>query len=198
MGWKTRWNKPLASVLATAVLSAQVLGGVVLGTVWSPDKVAAAPASGAKVELRLMSTTDVHTNVYGWDYFKGAPSVTVGLDRTATLVKQARGEQPNNLLLDNGDLIQGTPLGTYVAKKSELKDPNEIHPMIAAMNAMGYNAATFGNHEFNYGLQFLDRTINGSVGNKSTTGANFDYVNANIYKPDGTNAFTPYVILNKK
>lgn len=202
MGWKTRWNKPLASVLATAVLSAQVLGGVVLGTVWSPDKVAAAPAtpaSGAKVELRLMSTTDVHTNVYGWDYFKGAPSVTVGLDRTASLVKQARAEKPNNLLLDNGDLIQGTPLGTYMAKISELKDPNEIHPMIAAMNAMGYNAATFGNHEFNYGLQFLDRTINGSDGKKlSTTGANFDYVNANIYKPDGTNAFTPYVILNEK
>lgn len=200
MGWKTRWNKPLASVLATAVLSAQVLGGVVLGTVWSPDKAEAAPAtpaSGAKVELRLMSTTDVHTNVYGWDYFKGAPSVTVGLDRTSSLVKQARAEEPDNLLLDNGDLIQGTPLGTYVAKKSELKDPNEIHPMIAAMNAMGYDAATFGNHEFNYGLQFLDRTINGSDGNELTTGANFDYVNANIYKTDGTNAFEPFVIIPK-
>lgn len=121
MGWKTRWNKPLASVLATAVLSAQVLGGVVLGTVWSPDKVAASPASGAKVELRLMSTTDVHTNVYGWDYFKNAASVTVGLDRTASLVKKARSEKSNTLLLDNGDLIQGTPLGTYVAKNRNLK-----------------------------------------------------------------------------
>ncbi|OMC95478.1 bifunctional 2',3'-cyclic-nucleotide 2'-phosphodiesterase/3'-nucleotidase, partial [Paenibacillus odorifer] len=198
MGWKTRWNKPLASVLATAVLSAQVLGGVVLGTVWSPDKVAASPASGAKVELRLMSTTDVHTNVYGWDYFKNAASVTVGLDRTASLVKKARSEKSNTLLLDNGDLIQGTPLGTYVAKKSELKDPTEIHPMIAAMNAIGYDAATFGNHEFNYGLEFLDRTINGSDGHEDTTGANFDYVNANIYKKDGSNAFTPYVILNEK
>jgi 2',3'-cyclic-nucleotide 2'-phosphodiesterase/3'-nucleotidase/5'-nucleotidase len=201
MGWKTRWNKPLASVLATAVLSAQVLGGVVLGTVWSPDKVVASPAlpaSGTKVELRLMSTTDVHTNVYGWDYFKGAPSVTVGLDRTASLVKKARSEKINNLLLDNGDLIQGTPLGTYMAKISKLEDPNEIHPMIAAMNVMEYDAATFGNHEFNYGLQFLDRTINGSFGNKSTTGADFDYVNANIYKPDGTNAFEPFVIIPKE
>ncbi len=199
MGWKTRWNKPLASVLATAVLSLQVFSGIGLGAAWSPDKVAAAsPASAAKVELRLMSTTDVHTNVYGWDYFKNAASVTVGLDRTASLVNQARIEQPNNLLLDNGDLIQGTPLGTYVAKESGLNKPEEIHPMIAAMNAMKYDAATFGNHEFNYGLTFLDRTINGSVGNELTTGANFDYVNANIYKIDGvTNAYEPFVIIPK-
>ncbi|MEK3967930.1 bifunctional 2',3'-cyclic-nucleotide 2'-phosphodiesterase/3'-nucleotidase [Paenibacillus sp. FSL H7-0323] len=200
MGWKTRWNKPIASVLATAVLSLQVFGGIGLGAAWGTDKAEAASAATAK--LRLMSTTDVHTNVYGWDYFKNAASVTVGLDRTASLVKQAKSEEPNTLLLDNGDLIQGTPLGTYVAKESDLKDPTnvtDIHPMIAAMNAMGYDAATFGNHEFNYGLQFLDRTINGSAGNEMTTGANFDYVNANIYKMDGvTNAYQPYVIIPKK
>jgi 2',3'-cyclic-nucleotide 2'-phosphodiesterase/3'-nucleotidase/5'-nucleotidase len=198
MGWKTRWNKPLASVLATAVLSAQVLGGVVLGTVWSPEKVAASPASGAKVELRLMSTTDVHTNVYGWDYFKNAASVTVGLDRTASLVKQARSEKGNNLLLDNGDLIQGTPMGTYVAKESGFGESSTgIHPMMAAMNVMGYDAATFGNHEFNYGLDFLDRTVKG-ITNEPNTGADFPYVNANIYNTDGTNKFEPFVILDKK
>lgn len=88
MGWKTRWNKPIASVLATAVLSLQVFGGIGLGAAWGTDKAEAASAATAK--LRLMSTTDVHTNVYGWDYFKNAASVTVGLDRTASLVKQAK------------------------------------------------------------------------------------------------------------
>ncbi|ASA25177.1 bifunctional 2',3'-cyclic-nucleotide 2'-phosphodiesterase/3'-nucleotidase [Paenibacillus donghaensis] len=204
MGLKSKWNKPIASVLATAVLSAQVLGGVVVGTVWGAEKASAEtvqPAAGAQtVDLRLMSTTDVHTNVYGWDYFKNAKSLTVGLDRTATLVKNARNEQPNNLLLDNGDLIQGTPLGTYVAKETGFETSAEgLHPMIAAMNIMQYDVATFGNHEFNYGLKFLDRTINGSASFKNETKANFDYVNANIYKMDGvTNAYTPYIILPKK
>ncbi|KGE19781.1 bifunctional 2',3'-cyclic-nucleotide 2'-phosphodiesterase/3'-nucleotidase [Paenibacillus wynnii] len=195
MGWKSRWNKPFASLLTTAVLSAQVLGGTFLGTIGVAEKAAAAAAS--TIDLRLMSTTDVHTNVTGWDYFKNAPSATVGLDRTATLVKQARTEQVNNLLLDNGDLIQGTPLGTYMAKKSGLLDsPTMIHPMMAAMNAMQYDAAIFGNHEFNYGLEFLDRTIKGS--GQSNTGANFEYLNANIYKTDGlTNQFKPYTIIDK-
>ncbi|MCL6604010.1 MAG: bifunctional 2',3'-cyclic-nucleotide 2'-phosphodiesterase/3'-nucleotidase [Paenibacillus sp.] len=197
MGWKSRWNKPFASLLTTAVLSVQVLGGTLLGTLGVADKAAAADAP--TIDLRVMSTTDVHTNVTGWDYFKNAPSTTVGLDKTATLVTAARSEQPNNLLLDNGDLIQGTPLGTYIAKESGLMDPassSKLHPMIAAMNIMGYDAATYGNHEFNYGLEFLDRTVNGSQ--EPNTGADFEYLNANIYKPDGvTNYFKPYTIIEK-
>lgn len=204
MGWKTRWNKPIASVLATAVLSLQVFGGIGLGAAWGTDKAEAASAATAK--LRLMSTTDVHTNVYGWDYFKNAASTTVGLDRTATLVTYARSEYPdNNLLLDNGDLIQGTPLGTYIANESNLvESETKLHPMIAAMNIMEYDVATFGNHEFNYGLEFLNRTIKGSA-NNPLSGADFPYVNANIYiddkdgNPDNdVNAFEPYVILDKK
>lgn len=195
MGWKSQWTKPFASVLTTAVLSVQVLGGTVLGTFGLAEKASADPA--ATIDLRLMSTTDLHTNVTGWDYFKNAPSAIVGLDRTATLVNQARSEQPNNLLLDNGDMIQGTPLGTYVAKESELMDsPDMLHPMIAAMNIMKYDAAVLGNHEFNYGLEFLDRAINGS--GELNTGANFDFLGANIYEPDGeTNYFKPYIIIDK-
>lgn len=204
MGWKTRWNKPLASVLATAVLSLQVLGGIGLGAAWGTDKAEA--ASDATAKLRLMSTTDVHTNVYGWDYFKNAASTTVGLDRTATLVTYARSEYPdNNLLLDNGDLIQGTPLGTYIANESNLMESEtKLHPMIAAMNIMKYDVATFGNHEFNYGLEFLNRTIKGSA-NNPLSGASFPYVNANIYiddkdgNPDNdVNAFEPFVVIEKQ
>lgn len=195
MGEK-RWNKPVASILATTVLTAQILGGLFAGSVLGADKVEAAGAS-VTVDLRLMSTTDVHTNVYGWDYYKNAASATVGLDKTATLVQTARAENGNNLLLDNGDLIQGTPLGTYMATKSDLETNDErIHPLIAAMNLMGYDAATFGNHEFNYGLDYLNRTINGS--DKENTGADFDYVNANIYNIDGTNKYEPYKIINKE
>lgn len=193
-----RWNKPIASVLATTVLAAQVLGGVFAGPILGADKAAAAGAETAvsgTINLRLMSTTDVHTNVMGWDYFKGAPSLTVGLDRTATLVKAARSEDKgvNNLLLDNGDLIQGTPLGTYAAKQADSEGKlNKIHPMIAALNAMHYDAATFGNHEFNYGLNYLASVT-------SATYTNIPFLNANVY--DATshdNYFTPYKILNKK
>ncbi|WP_054939687.1 bifunctional 2',3'-cyclic-nucleotide 2'-phosphodiesterase/3'-nucleotidase [Paenibacillus ihuae] len=193
-----RWNKPVASILATTVLTAQVLGGVFAGSVLGADsaQAAAVEASPVTVDLRLMSTTDVHTNVYGWDYYKNAESLTVGLDRTATLVKAAREQNGNNLLLDNGDLIQGTPLGTYMAIKSDLTTNDErIHPLIAAMNVMDYDAATYGNHEFNYGLTYLDRTINGS--SKANTGADFDYVNANIYNMDGTNKYKAYEIIDK-
>ncbi|WP_340022284.1 bifunctional 2',3'-cyclic-nucleotide 2'-phosphodiesterase/3'-nucleotidase [Paenibacillus sp. FSL K6-1096] len=201
-----RWNKPIASLLATTVLAAQVLGGVFQVPVLAAGKAEASPViEPGTINLRLMSTTDVHTNVYGWDYFKGAPSATVGLDRTSTLVKAARSEAEgkNNLLLDNGDLIQGTPLGTYMAQISDFKDSeDQIHPIIAAMNLMGYDAATFGNHEFNYGLDYLDRTINGNVSSatyKDSTGAKFPYINANIYNlSDGKNTFEPYKIIDKE
>ncbi|KKO54037.1 bifunctional 2',3'-cyclic-nucleotide 2'-phosphodiesterase/3'-nucleotidase [Paenibacillus sp. DMB20] len=205
MGWNSRWNKPFSSLLATALISVQVLGGSLLGTgtVEAAEEAVPAPAKPT-IDLRLMSTTDVHTNVTGWDYFKNAQSGVVGLDRTATLVKQAREEQANNLLLDNGDLIQGTPLGTYIAKESGFMASDDLHPMIAAMNLMKYDAATYGNHEFNYGLEFLDRTVHGNTSNKENTDANFPYVNANIYKADNdgnpdndVNAFTPYVIIDK-
>lgn len=198
-----RWNKPIASVLAAAVFSAQVLGGAVLGSLWGVKKAEAAAAavtSPPKIDLRLMSTTDVHTNVYGWDYFKDAVSATVGLARTATLIKNSKPATGNYMLLDNGDLIQGTPLGTYEATVNRLtyaENDALAHPMIAALNTLGYDAATYGNHEFNYGLDFLNRTVNGS--GQPGTGAKFPYINANIYKPDGvTNAFTPYVILPKQ
>jgi 2',3'-cyclic-nucleotide 2'-phosphodiesterase/3'-nucleotidase/5'-nucleotidase len=154
-----------------------------------PDK-----ANNDLVKLRLMETTDIHTNLVAYDYFKDAPYEKVGLAKTATLVKQARQEVKNSVLVDNGDLIQGTPLGTYKAKIAPLKE-GEDHPTIAAMNQMGYDMATLGNHEFNYGLDFLDETYDD---------ANFPVVNANVYVDDhdnnpnnDKNKFTPYRIVEK-
>jgi 2',3'-cyclic-nucleotide 2'-phosphodiesterase / 3'-nucleotidase / 5'-nucleotidase len=146
------------------------------------------------VKLRIMETTDTHTNLLSYDYYKGAAANKVGLIKTAQLVKQARAEVKNAVLVDNGDTIQGTPLGTYVAKVNPLKD-GQVHPVIKIMNEMGYDMATLGNHEFNYGLDFLDETYDD---------AKFGYVNANVYvddkdtNPDNDkNKFEPYKIVEK-
>lgn len=149
-----------------------------------------------RLQLRILETTDIHANVMDYDYYKDAPCEEIGLVRTASLVKQARNEAANTILVDNGDLIQGTPLGTYIAKIDPLmKLEDAVHPVYLAMNEMGYDVAAFGNHEFNYGLDFLDRMLRG---------ARFPYVNANIYVDEGPNStefgknkYTPYVILNK-
>lgn len=154
---------------------------------------AAETTGSAVVKIRLMETTDIHTNVVNYDYYSDKPTDEYGYAKTATLIKQARAEAKNSVLIDNGDLLQGTPLGDYMAKVNPLK-PGEVHPVYKAMNQFGYDAGNYGNHEFNYGLDFLANAVKG---------ANFPYVNANIYTDDGTgkgekNYFTPYLILDKK
>ena len=94
----------------------------------------AAPADGTKLRLRLIGTSDLHTNVFSYDYFRDKPDDTVGLAKTATLIRNAMAEASNSLLFDNGDIIQGTPFGDYAALAMGLKK-GDIHPMIAAMNA---------------------------------------------------------------
>ncbi|MBH5320403.1 bifunctional 2',3'-cyclic-nucleotide 2'-phosphodiesterase/3'-nucleotidase [Paenibacillus sp. GSMTC-2017] len=155
----------------------------------------AAADAGSSVKLRIMETTDIHTNLVPYDYYKDAVSQTVGFARTSNLIKSARAESKNTFLVDNGDLIQGTPLGTYKAVVDPIKD-KEVHPVYKAMNQLGYDAATLGNHEFNYGLDYLDNALKGS---------NFPYVTANVYiddkdsNPDNdVNRFDPYKIISKK
>ncbi len=107
------------------------------------------------INLRVIETTDIHTNVMDYDYYKNKPSQKIGLVRAATVVKQARDEAQNALLVDNGDLIQGSPMGDYMASKG-IK-PGEVHPVYKAMNLLNYEVGNIGNHEFNYGLAFLKR-----------------------------------------
>lgn len=148
-----------------------------------------------EVKLRILGTTDVHTHLYNYDYYKDAETLEFGLAKTATLIKQARKEAKNTLLFDNGDLIQGNPLGDYKAKIDPLEE-GEMHPVFKAMDLLDYDAATVGNHEFNYGLEFLDEVLDD---------APMPYVNANVYKDDqdnnpanDQNYFKPYTILKKK
>lgn len=147
------------------------------------------------VSLRILETTDIHTHLVNYDYYRDGESDTVGLAKVATLLKTARGEAENVVFIDNGDLIQGNPLGDYMAKERGLKK-GEIHPVFKAMNLLDYDAANIGNHEFNYGLEFLDNSI---------AGANFPYVSANVFVDDGdgnaendTPYFDPYVILDRE
>jgi len=151
-------------------------------------------AQANEAHLRLIETTDIHVAVFPYDYFADAPNDTMGLARTATLIDGIRAEAGNSILIDNGDLIQGNPLGDYVAYERGL-DGDKLHPTIAAMNTLGYEVATFGNHEFNYGLEYLDA---------ARKGANFPFVSANLVKGDlaadplsDTTYIEPYRIVEK-
>jgi len=144
----------------------------------------AASVQAATVDLRILETTDLHSNMMDFDYYKDTPTEKFGLVRTASLINAARGEVKNSVLVDNGDLIQGSPLGDYMAAKGLKK--GEIHPVYKAMNTLDYAVGNLGNHEFNYGLKYLHDAL---------AGAKFPYVNANIIdvktqKP----LFTPYLI----
>ncbi|WP_322803523.1 2',3'-cyclic-nucleotide 2'-phosphodiesterase [Vibrio alfacsensis] len=144
----------------------------------------AGPAMADTIKLRIIETTDIHTNVMDYDYYKDQPSKQIGLSRAATLVKQAREEVENSVLVDNGDLIQGSPMGDYMAAKG-IK-AGETHPVYKAMNQLGYDVGNIGNHEFNYGLDFLKKSIDG---------ANFPYISANVFdKETGEHYFKPYLI----
>ena len=144
----------------------------------------AASVQAATVDLRILETTDLHSNMMDFDYYKDTPTEKFGLVRTASLINAARGEVKNSVLVDNGDVIQGSPLGDYMAAKGIKK--GEIHPVYKAMNTLDYTVGNLGNHEFNYGLTYLHDALDG---------AKFPYVNANIIdvktqKP----LFTPYLI----
>ncbi|WP_026582204.1 metallophosphoesterase [Bacillus sp. J33] len=161
--------------------------------VWNQTK---AQVSGpSTIHLRLMETTDLHGNMIGYDYKDQKKTVEFGLSRTATLIKQAREEVANSLLFDNGDILEGNALDEY-AYRSHPLDLANVHPVFKAMNTLLYDAATVGNHEFNYGIDFMEESLRG---------ANFPYINANIYvedrnqfEEDDLNYFNPYTILEKE
>jgi len=154
----------------------------------------AAQAAAGQAHLRIMETTDLHVAVFPYDYYADAPNDTLGLARTAAIIEAIRAEAGNSVLVDNGDVIQGNPMGDYIAYEKGLAD--ETHPIIAAMNTLGYEAGTLGNHEFNYGLEFLDAALKG---------ANFPVVSANLVKGElaadplgDTTYIAPYQIVEKE
>lgn len=150
-------------------------------------------ATGTRAHLRIMETTDLHVHVLPYDYFADRPNDSVGLARTAAHITAIRNEAANALLLDNGDFLQGNPMGDYIAQNPEFLN-DATHPAITAMNTLGYDAGTLGNHEFNFGLDFLEKAL---------SGATFPIVSANISRKLGASALQdqtlvkPYVMLDR-
>ncbi|MCG8921928.1 bifunctional UDP-sugar hydrolase/5'-nucleotidase [Lentzea sp. CC55] len=143
--------------------------------------------------LTVMGSTDLHGNLFNWDYyldreFDDFAHNDVGLAKISTLVNDVRSSvgRHRTLLLDAGDTIQGTPLAYYYAKVEPITRGAHVHPMAAAMNAIGYTAAALGNHEFNYGLSVL-RTFERQL--------EFPLLAANaVDVTTGLPAFQPYVV----
>jgi len=134
------------------------------GAPW-PTRVGPLPAG--TVRLRILATSDLHAHLLSHDYFSNRPLFGRGLEQTAALIAHARHEEPQALLLDNGDFLQGTALGDLAA----LGTGKRRHPVITAFNTLRYDAVALGNHEFDYGADFLEEALKG---------ARFPVLSANI------------------
>jgi 2',3'-cyclic-nucleotide 2'-phosphodiesterase (5'-nucleotidase family) len=156
-----------------------------LAAVLSDPAPAQARAGAGAVDLRIVATTDVHGRVRGWDYFGDSAESGRGLARVATIVDSIRGAHPGGtILVDAGDFLQGNAL-TYVASRPGY---GGTHPVIAAMNAMRYDAVVLGNHEFNYGLSFLDRAL---------ASATVPVITANVRRVDGKRGWSPAAFVTR-
>jgi 2',3'-cyclic-nucleotide 2'-phosphodiesterase / 3'-nucleotidase len=195
----SQFRSSTLSVWVTAMVASLAACGGTDGALTLPES--------ATAQLTVLETTDLHANVVSYDYFKLAEDKSVGLERTATLIKQARADFPNNLLIDNGDTIQGTALADYQAMVSPLAC-NQKLATYKAMDAIGFDVGTLGNHEFNYGLPFLSQVtgtkfnVDGmaAVASQPTcVGPAFPLVLANVSsKKDGATLYKPYTIISKK
>jgi 2',3'-cyclic-nucleotide 2'-phosphodiesterase/3'-nucleotidase len=148
------------------------------------------------VTVTLLATTDLHGNLYPIDYYTGEP-VDRGLAKIASLVETVRRENPNTLLMDCGDTIQGTPLESLyqhyvITGRLPLSlrfsgEPLRGDPMMLAMNRLGYRAMVLGNHEFNFGLKSIER---------ARADAQFPWLSANTAVTPGAKVkpFEPYIV----
>jgi len=162
---------------------------------------------GSTTTVALLETTDLHTNVLSYDYFKLAEDKSIGLERTATLIAEARKQFPNNVLLDNGDTIQGTALADYQATINPIKCDQTL-AIYNIMNLLKFEGGGIGNHEFNYGLPFLNQVTNSKfdvdgiaspASQPNCAGPQFPQVLANVYSTKTKQPlFKPYKIINKQ
>jgi 2',3'-cyclic-nucleotide 2'-phosphodiesterase/3'-nucleotidase len=157
---------------------------------------------GARAELALLESTDIHSNILSYDYYKLAEDRSIGFERMATLVRQARQEFPNTLLFDAGDTIQGTALADYQALVNPLACNEEL-AIYRVMDALGYDGGTIGNHEFNYGLPYLAQVTGhpmnvDGIAAGACTGPHYPLVLSNVFGTrDGKPIFPPYAVIER-
>jgi 2',3'-cyclic-nucleotide 2'-phosphodiesterase (5'-nucleotidase family) len=138
-----------------------------------------------RVTLVVAATTDVHGRIRGWDYYANAADPARSLAGAATIIDSVRAANPGGvLLLEGGDILQGNPL-TFVAARVA---PPPVHPVIAAMNVMRYDAAVLGNHEFNYGVPAL---------RKAMSSAGFPFLAANVVDGRGKRFVAPWALVQR-
>jgi len=148
---------------------------------------AARQGNDGPVDLVVATTTDVHGRLRAWDYYANKAEQVRGLTRAATIVDSVRAANPGRvILLDAGDLLQGNPLAYVAARVSR----DRTNPIIAAMNAMHYDAAAIGNHEYNYGVPYLDSAVRQ---------AQFPFLSSNTYRTDpaGIHAYKAWTIVER-
>ena len=147
--------------------------------------VGAAPAASAAsfwpftMDLQILAPSDTHGKFDPWDYAANKADASGSVAQQATAIKQLR--TADTLVIDAGDTIQGN--------SSQLFLEDDVHPMVAAMNAIGYDIWVTGNHEYNYGMDTLKKIIAEQKA-KVLTG--------NVYAPDGTPLADGYTILKKR
>ena len=183
--------------IVLSVLAAVLLAGCAA----APWKSGPAP-DGARAKVAILETTDLHSNILGYDYYPLKADPTLGFERTATLIRRAREEFPNSFLFDDGDTIQGSVLADYQAMVRPVGCDQEL-AVYRAMDALGYDGGTIGNHEFNYGLRFLSQVtgtpMNVDGGHRQAcAGPHYPLVLANVFSArDGAPIFRPWTVVTR-
>ncbi|KRQ87670.1 Trifunctional nucleotide phosphoesterase protein YfkN precursor [Caloramator mitchellensis] len=159
------------------ILTSWLLTFLMILTILGPVSVS---ADSNTVEIQILATSDLHGKFQAYDYATNSVSKSGSLAQISTAIKKFKAQNPNTLIVDNGDTIQGNSVQIF--------NNEDSHPMITAMNEIGYDTWTFGNHEFNYGVPTLEKIAKQFKGT---------VLGGNVYRPDGTRLGAPYAIIER-
>jgi 2',3'-cyclic-nucleotide 2'-phosphodiesterase/3'-nucleotidase len=187
----------------TALLAATVLAGCASQPPPHSSTQTQKLPDGLRADVAVLETTDIHSNLLSYDYYKQKTDPTLGFERTVTLIRKARNQFTNSFLFDAGDTIQGSVLADYQAQIQKIGCGQEL-AVYQSMDAVGYDGGTIGNHEFNYGLPFLSQ-VTGTPMNvdggttQPCAGPHYPLVLANVNSVrDGKPIFKPWTIIERK
>ena len=191
----------LRSYRLTALVAAALLAGCASQP--HPAEPTQKIPDGLRADVAVLETTDLHSNILSYDYYKQKADPTLGFERTVTLIRKARNQFTNSFLFDAGDTIQGSVLADYQAQVQKIDCSQEL-AIYKSMDAIGYDGGTIGNHEFNYGLPYLSQVTGtpmnvDGAGSQRCAGPHYPLVLANVNSVrDGQPVFKPWTIIERK